>query len=100
MKSPEGSRKGRWLWWLWIAFAVAYEAFALTTNRVTTLTGEMRRTLLKYSGGSALLGGFIAWLGYHWTIDSWGLSTTDLWFLGIGAVGLGIIGHRHRTRRE
>lgn len=92
--------KERWwgrLWRFWVIFGVLYEFYCLLRGR-PPLTGEARKRLLGYSGGSALVGAFLTWLLYHWGFDSGGsLGWLDALSVIIGAVA-GFVGWRIRGK--
>jgi hypothetical protein len=85
-------------WLLIILIALLYEAYALT-GRAPTLTSMVRRTLLRGPKGSAVIGGLLGWLIWHWGFDHGGLDGWDLGAVGAGAL-VGLLGFIVRRQRD
>jgi hypothetical protein len=93
MEKPDSSWDVRWLL---IAVAVlGKELWGLAVGK--PLTDTTRRRLLAYRAGAWAVGGFVAWLAYHWGFDTGGLDWLDLLSIAVGAV-IFEIGWRIRTR--
>lgn len=90
--------EGALYWTIAVGAAVVYELVAVFTKKATPMTTVVRSTLLRSKWGSAAVGAFLVWLGYHWGFDTEGLDFLDGLFLVIGS-GLGLLGHDVRHPR-
>lgn len=90
-------RLWRAFWIMWAALGILAELVAL--KRGTPLTQVARPLLLAKLAGSALVGGFIVWLGFHWLFDQAGLDWIDAAAITAGAtIGAGGWAWRNRER--
>lgn len=83
-------------WGAWVGVGILLEAIGL--GRGIPLTTVARAYVLGSALGSALAGSFIAWLGYHWLLDDYGLDLWDIVAVLTGAV-VGVAGWAHRIGR-
>jgi hypothetical protein len=84
-------------WPAWLTLGLILQLIGLARDR--PLTGWMRAKVLVSAGGSALTGGLILWLAYHWLMDVSGLDWWDVIFF-LGGATVGLIGWHERQQRD
>lgn len=85
----------RYFWRTWLGAGVAGEVVAMKTDALPLLTTEMRGRVLGDPAGSAVTGGFLAWMVYHFGFDNEDLGIEDIAAVLVGA-GVGLAGWKVR----